>query len=183
MELCKKIYLSMSNGDSSTIYYDNLLPSLILEESQNSTIDLSLVNSDLDNLQNCFKTCTRTIDIGRGLTSLNYTKGCFSVNATLSPPEEVMDHTILLKSYKANFTYCTERQSGRVIHIDCVGFNPEDSVVHERIVLEISHSGVCIDTYSLKFGTPETGKSDCSTCSTFTVFYIQCPVWTEGARK
>ena len=158
MEVCNKIHVSMSSGDSSTIYDDNLLPSLMLEDSpKNSTIDLSLMNGDLENLKNCFETCIRIIDIGPGLTSLNYTKGCFSVNATLSLPEEVINHAILTKSYKAYFTYCSEEQSDQVIHIGCIGFNPKDSHINERIVLEISHNGVCLDSYNLTFGMPEMG--------------------------
>ena len=181
---CYKISVSMSNGDSSTIYHENLVPSLMIAESSNSNINLSLMSGDLDNLQNCFETCTTTIDIGRDLTMLNYTQGCFSANATLSPPEELMNHIIVLKSYKAFFTYCTEKPSDNVIHIHCVGFNPEDAV-QEKIVLEISHSGVCMDAYSLTFGMPEMGQCVCLKQS---LRYFLCPfsqfhVWTRDVRK
>lgn len=156
IELCYKINISMSEGDSTDIYDENLLPSLTVTDMANSNINLSLMNSDLDNLQNCFATCTTTIDIGRELTLLNYTTGCFSVNATLTLPNDI-DLRTRLKSYTAFFTYCMEKESDHEIHIECVGFNPKDTDIDERIDLGIFHSGICEEAYSLKFGTPEIG--------------------------
>jgi hypothetical protein len=157
IEQCYKINISMAEGDAIAIYDDNLLPSVTVRvtDMQNSHINLSLMNSDLDNLQYCFKTCTKTIDIGRDLTTLNYTKGCFSVNVTLVF-QKPMDLQTMLTSYRPYFTYCMEKISDNEMHIECVGFNPEDKNIHEKIVLEISHSGDCEADYSLKFGTPET---------------------------
>ena len=161
IEECHKINISMAEGDSIAIYEENLLPSVtvMMTDMANSNINLSLMNSNLDNLQNCFKTCTTTIDIGRDLTTLNYTKGCFSVNATLMLQKPI-DLETMLNSYSPYFTYCMEKILDNEIHIECVGFNPEDTPIRETIVLEISHSGSCEDVYTLIYGTPETGQYD-----------------------
>lgn len=154
---CNNITFSMSRADSSTIYDERISPSLSLSEPPN--VELILKNKDIDNLQNCFKHCIKIIDLGHDLIKLNYTRGCFSVNVTISPPGELLNSDVHIQSYKAQFTYCEliEEPSQLTIHIRCVGFNPDDTDIQEKIVLEISHSGVCMDTYETTIGNQEIG--------------------------
>lgn len=157
---CSKISIGIPLGESVRIYDEQPPSSLeVLVGSKTRHVDLFIGVEMMDNLQKCFKTCTKTIDIGHQLTALNYTQGCFNVNVTISAPEELSE--VNLPSYRPQFTYCKliEKLSDLTIHIDCVGFNPKVADIRENIFVVISYSGVCIDDYNIMTGTPNTGNS------------------------
>lgn len=154
---CTEISTSISSGDSSTIYDEKLSSSLeVLVESNILTVNLSL---DIQNLQNCFKTCMKTIDIGLKLKALNYTGGCFSTNVTISPPEGLLNSE-LQSSYKLELRYCKLKGEpfNLNFHLECIGFNPKNKHIKEKMMLEISHGGVCTDDFTIKIDITDTGK-------------------------
>lgn len=155
---CTEISTSISSGDSSSIYDGKLASSLEVQvESSTLTVNLSL---DIKNLQNCFKTCMKTIDIGRKLIALNYTRGCFSTNVSISLPERVWNTGMQLPSYKLVLRYCIlqEEPINLIFHLECIGINPQDEHIKERIIVEVSHGGVCTDDFMFKIGMTDTGK-------------------------
>ena len=154
---CNQISFSLSNGDSTAIHDQHISPSLLLMEGQ--SIDLVLKDKDIEKLQICFKLCSNTIDIGHNLTKLNFTKGCYSVNVTISPPQEFLNSNVQIQLQETNFTYCEliEEPSSLMIRVGCIGFNPEDTILQEKIVFVISNNGVCMATYETKFEDQETG--------------------------
>lgn len=153
-ELCYQMSISMSHGDSTKIYYEQLQASLVVEvESMEHIIDLPLVTEHTDNLQNCFNKCIKTLNIGHLLTERAYTRRCFIVDITL--PEGLSITPIL----KEELTYCTliNGSSAVIIQIECVGFNPLDAVIHEKIIVEIPNTGGCVNDYPIKIGIPVIG--------------------------
>ena len=158
---CSEMSITMSSGDSSAIFDGRLTSSLeVMVQSQRKRIDLSLTDEDINHLQKCFRTCTRLIDIGHKLTALNYTEGCFNVNVTISSPEDVSNGEARLLRYTPQFTYCRVITPihNLVINIDCVGFNPLDRDIQEKIIVEISHGGVCIENFTTRVGMPDIGN-------------------------
>ena len=167
---CYELSFSMSVGDSSTVYsnrdtYVNLLRIKLTQTA--AYLDLNLTSDDIDDLQICFRKCTRTLDIGQSLksefSSLNYTNGCYNVNVSVSVEESFdMDRTtkIELSDYEAKFTYCEVIHGSNLNYsITCVGFNPTDRDIEEKIFLQLSYLGKC-DRFNpnIEIGKPETGK-------------------------
>lgn len=149
---CRVISFALATGDSSNIFDENLALSL-RTVSPAATIDID--SADFDNLQYCFNSCRKNINLLNDLRAfMNHTKGCFSINATLSPPEGSM----VQLNYETLFTYCTERQLDNVLQIECVGFNPEDQFAKEMIFLKIFHTGNCNREYNLELGEPVMGE-------------------------
>ena len=152
---CTEISTSISAGDSSTIYDEKLPSSLEVQVQSNKlTVNLSV---DIQNLQNCFKTCMKTIDIGLKLIALNYTRGCFSTNVTISPPEGLLNSEVH-SPYKLELRYCKLKGEpfNLIFHIECIGFNPNDEHIKEKMIVEISHGGVCTDDFTINI--TDTGK-------------------------
>lgn len=156
---CYELSFTISDGDAISIYENHLSPTLIITQSPD--IVLSIEESDLDVLQNCYKFCSRTIDIGHNLVALGYTDSCISVSITIMLPQEFSNNDLHLRSYMAKFTHCElrEKPSDMIIYIDCVGFNPTENKIQESILLEISHNGVCVDDFIIVIGTPSTGMT------------------------
>lgn len=165
---CTEISIGISSGDSSTIYDEQLASSLEVQvDSKELAVNLSLDIIDIQNLQNCFKTCMKTIDIGHKLTALS--QGCFSTNVTISPPEELLNRQVQLPSYKLDLRYCRlQEQFHLTIQIECIGFNPQDENINEKVIVEISHGGVCTDNFTITIGIPDTGK------------YFKMSIYTRG---
>ena len=140
-----------SFGNSTKIYYEQLQSSLVVEvESMEYIIDLPLETQHTDNLQNCFNKCIKTLDIGHELREKAYTRGCFMVDITLP-------RFSITPILKAEFTYCKliSGSSAFNIQIECVGFNPLDAVIHEKIIVEIPNTGGCVNDYPIKIGMPK----------------------------
>ena len=167
---CSELSFSMSIGDSKTVHaqrdsYDNLLR---IELTQTAAyLDLNVTSDDIDNLEICFRECMLTLDIGQSLMSefstLNYTNGCYNVNVSVSVEESFdMDRTtkIELSEYEAEFTYCEVIHDSNLNYsIACVGFNPADRDIQEKITLELSFFGECDRfIHNIEIGKPETGK-------------------------
>jgi hypothetical protein len=155
---CYKISISMSYGDSTKIYYGQLPSVLVVEAESTEHINLPLETEHIDTLQNCFNKCIKTIDVGHELTKIAYTRGCFTVDITLSLPEGLTIRSLL----EAEFTYCKliDEPNAFTIQIACISFNPLDTFIHEKIIVEIPNTEGCINDYIIIIGLPIIGESD-----------------------
>jgi hypothetical protein len=149
---CYKISISMSYGDSTKIYYGQLPSVLVVEAESTEHINLPLETEHIDTLQNCFNKCIKTIDVGHELTKIAYTRGCFTVDITLSLPEGLTIRSLL----EAEFTYCKliDEPNAFTIQIACISFNPLDTFIHEKIIVEIPNTEGCINDYIIIIGLP-----------------------------
>lgn len=100
----------------------------------------------------------KTIDIGLKLKALNYTGSCFSTNVTVSPPEGLLNSEVQ-SSYKLELRYCKLKGEpfNLIFHIECIGFNPKDEHIKEKMIVEIFHGGACTDDFTIKNDITDTG--------------------------
>lgn len=161
---CSGVSFAMSIGDTSRVYnnrnsYDQLSS---LELTNLDTLDLNLTSEDIGVLQNCFQTCRYTLDIGKSLRQLNNTAGCFNVNVSITmndPFDGDQTTQITLLDYREEFTYCeVTHDSNFNYYIMCIGFNPSERDIQEKIILQLSYRGECNDEkFTILTGEPETG--------------------------